>query len=186
VKAALDAGHGALSKRPHTGACANRLVEDDVALDMVGRIGHHLRSMGCETVYTRPEAKSVGITERARTARYSRAKVFLSVHCNAGPSSASGVEAFGVNGDQRSLRLAEGLIESIIKLGLRSRGVKWDSQSQHSRLGVLRGTYRAMPAVLLELGVLTSEHASALLKNRHFRDTAAKAVAEVLRRWLRI
>jgi N-acetylmuramoyl-L-alanine amidase len=175
VKAALDAGHGS-----NTGARANGLIEDDVALDMVSRIGHHLRAMGCETVLTRPGSNLVGITERARAARYASADVFLSVHCNAGPPSASGVEAFVANRDERSRKLAEKLVEVVIKRGMSGRGVKWDSQSQHSRLGVLRGTYRKMPAVLLELGFLTNRQDAALLKDPHFRNAVAKGVAAVV------
>ena len=55
---------------------------------------------------------------------------------------------------------------------------------QHSRLGVLRGTYRGMPAVLLELGFLTSPYDAMLLKDKHFRDSAAKAIADALHRSL--
>lgn len=175
MKAALDAGHGS-----NTGACANGLVEDDVALDIVSRIGHYLRASGCETVLTRRDDKLIGITERARVARYARADVFLSIHCNASKSAACGVEAFVAHGDERSHKLAEKLVQAVVKQGLRSRGVKWDSDSQHSRLGVLRGTYRQMPAVLLELGFLTSQYDSILLKDKHFRDDAARAIADVL------
>jgi N-acetylmuramoyl-L-alanine amidase len=176
MKAALDAGHGS-----DTGARANGLIEDEVALDMVSRIGHYLRAAGWETVMTRPDFKLVGITERARVARYASAKVFLSIHCNAaGQSAACGVEAFVANGDERSRKLAEKLVEAVVAQGMRDRGVKWDNESQHSRLGVLRGTNRQMPAVLLELGFLTSPYDSMLLKDKHFRDSAAKAIADVL------
>lgn len=175
MKAALDAGHGS-----NTGARANGLVEDDVALDMVSRIGHYLRAAGWETVLTRPDSKLVGITERARVARYAHAYVFLSIHCNASKSAACGVEAFVANGDERSRKLAEKLVEAVVARGMRDRGVKWDNESRHSRLGVLRGTNRQMPAVLLELGFLTNPYDSMLLKDKHFRDSAAKAIADVL------
>lgn len=175
MKAALDAGHGS-----GTGARANGLIEDSVALDMVSRIGHHLRAMGCETVLTRRDGKLIGITERARVARYASADVFLSIHCNASKSAACGVEAFVASGDERSRKLAGKLVDVVTKQGMRNRGVKWDSQSQHFRLGVLRGTYRQMPAVLLELGFLTSPYDAKLLKDRHFRDAVARAIADVL------
>lgn len=175
VKAALDAGHGS-----NTGARANGLIEDDVALDMVSRIGHYLRTAGCETVLTRRDEKLIGITERARVARYASADVFLSIHCNASKSAACGVEAFVASGDERSHRLAERLVAAVAKQGMRNRGVRWDSRSQHSRLGVLRGTYRQMPAVLLELGFLTSPYDAMLLKDKCFRDATARAVSAVL------
>lgn len=183
MKAALDAGHGARSGRPHTGACANGLVEDDVVLDLVGRIGHYLRAAGWQTVLTRPGSELVGITERARAARYSGADVFVSIHCNAGTPTASGVEAFVVKNDHPSRELAGRLVVAVAKCGLRNRGVKWDSESRHSRLGALRGTYLKMRAVLLEVGFLTSQGDSALLKDRKFRDMVAQAIAQTLFEW---
>jgi len=177
MKVALDAGHGAQSGRPHTGAAANGLVEDELALDLVRRTGHHLRAAGCETVYTRPEDKLISLAERGRIAVTGKCDLFLSIHCNAGPASACGVEAFVAQGDHASRRIAELLAGAVSKIGLANRGVKWDSQSQHPRLAVLRETYRAMPAVLMEIGFLTSEHDSALLRDAHFRERVAVAVA---------
>ncbi len=183
MKAALDAGHGAAGSRRGTGACANGLIEDEVCLDMAGRIGHYLRAAGWETVMTRPGTENVGIVERARAARYSGADVFLSVHCNAGPPSANGVEAFVVSGDERSRKLAQRLVAAVCRHGMSSRGVKWDSEAHFGRLGVLRGTYRRMPAVLLELGFLTNARDSMLLKDRFFRDAAAQAIAHAIISW---
>lgn len=180
MKAALDAGHGAKPGHPYTGASANGLVEDELALDFIRRLGHHLRSAGWETVLTRPGEEDVGIVERARAARYAGADVFVSVHCNAGPPSACGIEAFAVKNDNRSRALAEKLVDEVAKLGMKNRGVKWDTQSHLGILGVIRGTYIKMPAVLLEIGFITNPHDAALLANRHFRESAAKAVAGVL------
>lgn len=180
MKAALDAGHGARPGRPHTGAAANGLAEDDVALDLVKRIGHHLRAAGHETFYTRSDERLVPLAGRAKIARDAHCDVFLSIHCNSGPPSASGVEAFAAESDNRSLALAQRLVEAVADCGMRNRGAKWDSQSAHSRLAVLRGTYKKMPAVLLEVGFLTSPHDSKLLRDRWFLDAAAKAIARTL------
>jgi len=180
LKVALDAGHGARAGRPHTGAAANGLVEDDLALDLVARIGHHLRAAGHQTVVTRPDTKLVGLSERARTARAASCDAFLSIHCNAGPTAACGAEAFAASGDRRSRTLAERLIAALAEQGLRNRGVKWDSQSQYSRLGVLRGTYRHMPSVLLEVGFLTSPYDAGLLRDAHWREETAIVVAQSL------
>jgi len=174
---ALDAGHGARAGGGHTGASANALVEDELALDMVKRVGHHLRAGGHETVYTRADRRLVALAKRAWTARFTRCELFLSIHCNAGPISAHGVEAFVVEGDARSRGLAERLASAVVAEGLSDRGVKWDNQSQHPRLAVLRGTYRRMPAVLLEIGFLTNAHDAGLLKQAAWRERVAKAIA---------
>lgn len=176
MRIALDAGHGSRPGGSHTGAAANGLVEDEVALDLVSRIGRHLRAGGHETVLTRPDAKVVPLVERARTARALGCDALVSIHCNAGPASACGAEAFVAEGDERSRKLAARLVEVMARRGLRSRGVKWDSQSRHSRLAVLRGTYRQMPAVLLEIGFLTSPHDAGLLKDTRWREETAMAL----------
>ena len=61
--------------------------------------------------------------------------------------------------------------------------MKWDSRSQHSRLRVLRDTYRHMAAVLLEIGFLTNDHDAALLNDRFFREAVAISVAARLVSW---
>ena len=179
---ALDAGHGARPGRANTGAAANGLIEDEIALDMVKRIGHHLRAAGHQTIITRPNKDMVSLNRRAWLARFHRCDLFLSVHCNAGPVSASGVEEFVVRNDKRSYAIARGIIKPIVGLGLCSRGVKWDDQGQHPRLAVLRGTYLQMPAVLLELGFLTNAKDAALLRDRKWRERAAIAVADAVSR----
>jgi N-acetylmuramoyl-L-alanine amidase len=177
MKVALDAGHGARPGRPHTGAAANNLIEDVIALDLVKRIGHHLRAAGHETIYTRAGETLVPLAQRTRIAKANRCEMFLSIHCNAGPSSAGGVEAFVTEGDEKSLNIAKGLVSKIVKLGLADRGVKWDNHSQHPRLAVLRGTYRQMPAILLEVGFLTNSHDAALLQDARWREQLAISIA---------
>lgn len=180
VRVALDAGHGARPGRPYTGAAANGLVEDDLTLDLIKRIGHLLRAAGHETVYTRPDNKLVALNKRGKIARDTHCGLFLSIHCNAGPKAACGVEAFVVKGDAASRSIAQRLVDGVSAQGLSNRGVKWDSQSQYSRLAVLRGTYRHMPAILLEVGFLTNRHDSRLLSNKYFREYTAIEIAGVV------
>ncbi|OFX13637.1 MAG: hypothetical protein A2Z18_07165 [Armatimonadetes bacterium RBG_16_58_9] len=177
---ALDAGHGASRGRLHTGACANSLVEDILALDFVVRIGHHLRKAGHRTYYTRPDDNLVPLATRGKSAVSRGCDMFLSIHCNAGPAFANGVEAYVVEDDARSHKIAEGLVKAVVQEGIRSRGVKWDSHSRHSRLRVLRDTYRYMPAVLLEIGFLTNDHDAALIKNKSFREAVAISLSRVI------
>lgn len=177
---ALDAGHGASRGRPFTGACANGLTEDEVAFDFVTRIGHHLRLIGHDTVITRPDGNLVALATRAKRAIDGHCDLFLSIHHNAGPASATGVEAFVAKGDARSRALADRLLAAISKHGLRNRGAKWDSQSRYSSLRVLRDTHRHMPAVLLEIGFITNDHDAKLLADKHWREAVAVDLAAAL------
>lgn len=175
---ALDAGHGASRGLCHTGCAANGLVEDEIALDFVTRIGHHLRLIGYDTVITRPGAKLVALATRGKRAINGHCDLFLSIHVNAGPESAHGAEAYVAEGDLRSRAIAQRLVDAVVKQGLRNRGVKWDSQSQYSRLRVLRDTHHHMPAVLIEIGFLTNPHDAALLGDKRFREAVARQIAE--------
>jgi N-acetylmuramoyl-L-alanine amidase len=177
MKIALDAGHGSRGSK-HTGAAANGLVEDDLALDFVRRIGHHLRLAGHQTVCTRPDDKLVALSMRGKIAVAEGCDLFLSIHCNAGPPSAEGVEAFISAHDDRSVDIAKALVNCVAIKGMRSRGVKCDSQSQHSSLRVLRDTCKHMPAVLLEIGFLTNSKDSAFLKDRFFREAVSIEIAK--------
>lgn len=177
MKVALDAGHGFRSGARRTGAAANGLTEDEVALDFVRRIGHHLRLAGHQTVCTRPHESLVSLSSRGRKAVAEGCDMFLSIHCNAGPASAQGVEAFVAAGDKRSADAANDLVECLVAKGMPSRGVKWDSQSQHSRLRVLRDTYKHMPAVLIEIGFLTNSHDALLLRDKFFREAVSIDIA---------
>lgn len=171
----LDAGHG--GKDP--GACANAIKEKDFALDMVVRIGHHLRLRGLKTVLTRDSDVYVGINKRALIARSAGADLFLSIHCNAaGNPDAAGSEAYIAAPDGRSDGIAKVLLHRIA--GLKPRGVKKDNQSQHSSLGVLRGTYKQMTAILLELGFCTNKDDAELMRDKYQREMWAEEIAVVI------
>lgn len=175
---ALDAGHGASRGHPFTGAHANGLVEDELALDFVNRIGHHLRATGYDTVIIRSDAKLIALATRGKRAIDAHCDLFVSIHLNAGTARAHGVEAYVAEGDHRSRLIAQRLVNLISKHGLANRGVKWDSQSHYSGLRVLRDTYRHMPAVLLEIGFLTNAGDARLLADKHFREAVASEIVE--------
>lgn len=168
----LDAGHG--GRDP--GARANGIVEKDFALEMVVRIGHYLRASGLSTVFTRETDVLIGINARARFARNKQADLFLSVHCNAaGSPTACGAEAYVAAPDTRSVVIAKDILHRLG--GLKLRGVKPDNQSQHASLGVLRGTYKQMPAILLELGFCTCLGDVKLMSDKYTREAWAVGIA---------
>lgn len=172
MKVMIDAGHGGGS-----GACGGGFVEDRLNLEMAIRIGHYLRLAGVGTCMTRLSDENIPITARVCMAKARRCEMLVSIHFNASYTNARGAECFVVPDDERSMELAGRILQQVSKLGLPVRGIKEDSQSAHSRLGILRGVYRKMPAVLIEAGFLTSEQDAELLRNRMFRDDLAKAIS---------
>lgn len=180
MKVCLDAGHGGVDN----GTSGNNILEDAWALEFVQRVGHHLRALGAETVLTRTTDTRVGIDARAQIAVKAKCDLFVSIHCNgAGNHTADGVEAFYAPAGthvHNSEAIASELVNACVKAGMDSRGIKKDSQSQHPRLGVLRGTCRDMPAVLLEVGFVSNSKDAGRMKNAEWREALATAIAKAI------
>ena len=87
----LDAGHGGGDH----GGVGNGTSDKEVAMGVVTRLGPMLeRELGVRVVYTRTDDTFVELRERGRIANREGGKLFISVHANAGPSSAHGTETF--------------------------------------------------------------------------------------------
>ncbi|MCX6345730.1 MAG: N-acetylmuramoyl-L-alanine amidase [Armatimonadetes bacterium] len=180
MKIALDAGHGYKANSP-TGARGNNLIEDDLALKIVHKLRWYLLQAGVEVTLTRPDQAFVALGIRGTLAKSKQCDMFISIHINASSNSdASGVEALAAENDHHSADFAKKLLDVIVQHGLKRRGVKWDSQSQHSKLRVLRDTYKAMPAALLEIGFITNTCDAAKLRNEKWLDELANDLADVI------
>ncbi|MGB5943224.1 MAG: N-acetylmuramoyl-L-alanine amidase [Leeuwenhoekiella sp.] len=92
----LDAGHGGddPGKDPPTG-----LQEKDIALKIVLDVGKELeKNPDIKVVYTRKTDVFINLWERGRIANRAGADLFVSVHCNAHNSQASGAETYVLSG----------------------------------------------------------------------------------------
>ncbi len=92
----LDAGHGGWD----LGTVGRRgLLEKDLVLDIVGRLGKLVQSrLGGDVVYTRTDDVYVPLEKRTEIANLARADLFLSVHANYSDyPSARGVETYYTN-----------------------------------------------------------------------------------------
>lgn len=87
----LDAGHGGKDY----GAVYGEFIEKNIALKVVLKIGEILeKDSSIDVVYTRKEDVFVELIQRAAIANKADANFFLSIHCNASKSPASGTETF--------------------------------------------------------------------------------------------
>jgi len=92
----LDAGHGGWD----LGTVGKRgLLEKDLVLDIVGRLGKLLESkLGAQVIYTRQDDSYLSLEKRAEIANLAGADMFLSVHANYSDlSTARGVETYYTN-----------------------------------------------------------------------------------------
>ncbi|WP_414544770.1 N-acetylmuramoyl-L-alanine amidase [Nostoc sp. CCY0012] len=140
MKYGIDIGH---NSPPDTGAVGIK-IEDRLTLDVGNRVMSKLRALGHEVIPCRP-ARSTSVTnsllQRVNTANTNRVEVFVSIHFNAFNGQANGAEVFAASDNGR--RIAQPVLNEIVRLGFFNRGVK-----SGSHLYVLRNTN--MPAILVE------------------------------------
>ncbi len=87
----IDAGHGGHD----VGATANGVREKDVTLAIARRVGRLIDDrLGMRVVYTRSDDRFITLDGRGRIANESCGKLFISIHANAGGSSAHGTETY--------------------------------------------------------------------------------------------
>jgi len=103
----LDAGHGGDDPGKHA---KNGYKEKEVALKIVLLLGKQLeKNPDIKIIYTRKTDVFVKLRERARIANKADADLFVSIHCNAHHTQASGTETFvvGEGNTQRNLNIAK-------------------------------------------------------------------------------
>lgn len=171
----VDAGHG--GKDP--GASSNGLTEKELNLDIVLYLKEWLdQEEDIKVYYTRLDDTYPTLQERALLANEVEADFFLSVHNNAYFSEFNGTETLYLPGGNTSgldaSELAEIFQDALIsQLNLNNRGLK-----QRKDLYVLNNT--DMPAVLVEIGFLTSPIDSVQLKTESFKRRAAQALFQAI------
>ncbi|TLM92495.1 N-acetylmuramoyl-L-alanine amidase [Hymenobacter jeollabukensis] len=111
----LDAGHGGKDK-----GCAgpDGAREAAVALKIVLELGHLIEENmpDVKVVYTRRTDDFVELADRAGVANKANADLFISVHCNAGPSAARGTEVWTMGPHKTEANLAVAKRENAVIL----------------------------------------------------------------------
>ncbi|HIK05884.1 MAG TPA: N-acetylmuramoyl-L-alanine amidase [Trichormus sp. M33_DOE_039] len=147
MKYGIDIGHNC---PPDTGARGIRF-EDNLTVDVGTKVISKLQALGHEVVSCKPDrAASVrdSLSQRCNKANAARVEVFVSIHFNAFNGQANGTEVFATS--EAGRRIAQPVLDEIIKLGYFNRGVK-----SGSHLFVLRNTN--MPAILVECCFIDSQ-----------------------------
>jgi len=162
----IDAGHGGHDPgaRSVTGS-----REKVLALDTARRLAAILRSKGFRVVETRTSDVFIPLPRRVAISNAQSGSIFVSIHYNwARRAGASGLEVYYHTA--RSKRLAANILkESLRAYPAENRGVK------SARFHVLRNNRR--PAVLCELGFLSSRHDNRYVQNATYRKRLAEKIA---------
>lgn len=172
----LDAGHDAgnlVNKSPD-----GTYYEHEFALDMVKRIGAHLRRCGVSVTETRVGGEAVSLAQRCAIANgIPGLDLFVSLHSNAaggsGWSSAKGWSCYLYGSGGEREKAANAILAEVRAAGVmvRSSPIVYDPA-----LYVLKHT--AAPAVLIEHGFHTNQEDVANLKDGAWRAAVAAAEAQ--------
>ena len=181
MKIFLDAGHNYSAY--NTGATGSGLKEQDVTWEIAKKCGEILAKNGLEIKLSRPNLtdnlgidNSTSLAVRCKMANDWGADLYLSLHRNAAPFVAYGIETF-IHKDAGgfSKKVAAAVQSRLVAVAAQSdRGVKTDDQTYRGSLAVLRDT--KMPAILVELGFIDNELDNELFDI--YLDDYAAAIAE--------
>jgi N-acetylmuramoyl-L-alanine amidase len=147
MKYGIDIGH---NSPPDSGARGIKF-EDNLNVDVGNRVISKLQALGHEVIPCNPTRSSSvrdSLSQRCNKANAARVEVFVSIHFNAFNGQANGTEVFSASDSGR--RIAQPVLDEIVKLGFFNRGVK-----NGSHLFVLRNTN--MPAILVECCFIDSQ-----------------------------
>lgn len=183
----LDPGHGGYEG----GASYSGTQEKTINMSVSEKIKSRLEKLGYTVVMSRTGDEAVSLIDRSAEANAVAADIFVSVHHNAMPGSTTvrGIETYYYEYDpnypskinkemhndperiKESAELATEIHEALIEnTGAFDRGVR------RNTFAVLRES--SMPAVLLELGYMSSPSELAMLKTDAYQNTLADAVVE--------
>ncbi|MTJ54141.1 cell wall hydrolase [Anabaena sp. UHCC 0253] len=140
MKFGIDIGHNC---PPDTGANGIK-SEDRLTTEVGNKVIDKLKSLGHTVIPCKPNSArtvSQSLGSRCNIANSNRVDVFVSIHFNAFNGKANGAEIFAMSDAGR--KIAQPVLNEIIKLGFFNRGVK-----NGSHLFVLRRTN--MPGILVE------------------------------------
>ena len=173
-KIAIFAGHGGSDP----GAVGNGLRESDLNLAVSNAATSILRSWGYQVINNRTTDVNRSITADANLANTNRVDAVVEIHQNSNPGTpGSGSEVFySIKDTGRGRQLAEAILQRLVALGFRNRGVKtMVNASGQDALGIIRLTN--MPAVLVECAFINNPEDMA----RFDANRVAMAVAEGVR-----
>lgn len=181
MKLCIDPGHGFNNRgnnKYDPGACAGGVAEADIALQWGLTLKWVCAQNGIDVWMTRDDDKdSDYVGTRDNRANAEGCTHFISLHCNAATAQASGAEVF-YRDNADYIFGKKVLAAALSAMGSKDRGMKTESQSQHSRLAVMdfKGA-----ACLLEIGFITNTAERTKMLDRDVRLAFAQKLVAGLK-----
>lgn len=133
----LDAGHGGHDPGKTT---KSGLKEKDIALKITLDVGRRLENdPNIKVIYTRDKDVFVDLKERGAIANRIKADLFVSIHCNAHSSQASGAETYvlGLHRNETNFEVAKAENSAIfLEANYEEKYAQYDVNSPESIIGL--------------------------------------------------
>jgi N-acetylmuramoyl-L-alanine amidase len=173
---AIDAGHGG----EDPGVSAHGVVEADLASRVASALAKELGRRGAQPVLLRTGEEETAMEVRVRRANAAGATACVSIHLGDGALVPAGAVCcyYGTPSTHSpmGLHLATAIGAALAELGLEDAG------AQPLAIAILRET--RMPAVQVELGVVTDPHEAKRLSGPAFPAEVARSIADGVERFL--
>lgn len=178
----LDPGHGGYDP----GATKQGVYEKSINLQIAQKVKEMLGPSGIEVFLTREEdidyvpdgvkgkttKKQIDLNRRIDMAKEAKADVFVSLHVNATPTGQeSGAETFYHYQSESGKRLAELIQQELIKIPGMNRRI-----AKPGDFYIIKNT--SMPAVIVEVGYLSSVKEQKKLHQSWYQEQLARAIAK--------
>lgn len=181
----IDPGHG--GHDPGT-IGINNTYEKDINLEISKKLYERLKSMDYKVILTRDTDEYIHNMERIELANKKKAKIFISIHCNAldNDNKTNGVQVLyypneksdSADNDQDSESLAQIMLDDILaNTGAVNKGIV-----ERKNLIVLNQAN--VPAILIECGFLSSKKESALLITDEYQNKIVNGIVNGLEKYL--
>ncbi len=185
IRIFLDPGHGGSD----SGAVANDILEKDVSLTVALKLRDELEKRGYAVKMSRETDEYVRLIDRPIMSNEWGADIFVSLHHNSANLSGEGLETWyyaysekfkpkvnlDLHNDPKRIRFSKALAKCIQKQIARQSNMK-DRGIKGASYLVLREC--KVPAVMVELGFVTSPWDSKWIKNPIHQGILANAVAD--------
>lgn len=160
------------------GASANGLFEHELTIDFKHLLVKSIKTQDPSIeVIIDDDNDSLSTVIKKVGAVATPTDILVDIHFNAGPSFAKGTESFiKLEAGEREHHIAERLTELFSKmLNTPNRGVKYENQSQHQRLGML---HTKAISILVEIQFIT--HENSMEEYKEMKERLAIGVANIL------
>jgi N-acetylmuramoyl-L-alanine amidase len=173
---AIDPGHGPGDR----GLEAHGLVEADIAEAVAVSLAEELTRRGARPLLLRSGDRDPDASERARRANGAGAAICVSLHLGGGELASSGAVCcyYGTPATHSPMgrHLAGSILSALVEHGLPDGGIR------PLAIAILRET--RMPAVQVELAVISNADEAARVRDPAFTNDVAAAVTQGIERFL--